>query len=104
MMMTMLNFDDRSLLVIVIETDNVERMKKADPVTLESRLCGGILPEPLFPKNFSILLAYESEDAELYAMAKRPPWEFVRWLERGRTWRENVDGKKNAFNLPKEKD
>jgi len=103
MLMLMLNFKGRSLLVVTMEKDNLDRMKKADPITLESTLAGGLLPPPLHPENFSVLFAYEEDDVELYRRAKGNVGELIRWLERGRTWKEGVDGKKNAFNMPKER-
>jgi len=60
----------RSVLVVVIEADNLERMKKADPVTLESYRAGGVLPPPMFPLNLSVLVAYEEDQTTLYALAK----------------------------------
>ncbi len=100
MVTMMINFSDRSLLVVVIERENLDRMRKADPITLESFKHGGLLPVPEHPDNFSVIIAYEEDDAELYRMARGPLREFVRWLERERRWNDNTDGKKNAFKLP----
>jgi hypothetical protein len=93
--------EQRSVLLIVLEKDNLERMKTADPVTLESRQQGGGLPPPKYPTNFSILIGYDEDQDTLYAMAKAAGKtqegmvEFFKYLERGRKFIEGVDGVKN---------
>lgn len=97
MIAAMLNIKElqTSILIVVIEPENLERMKTGDPATLESISKGGILVPPLFPLNFSTLLAYEPDTAELYIKAQGPPEDFLRWLERGRKWDPAKDGKEN---------
>ena len=89
----------RSILVVVIEKDNLDRMEKADPITLESRPQGGMLPAPGYPHDFSILIAYEADDAALYAKAKAGGPELLQWLERGRVFKPGIDGKGEAFKV-----
>jgi len=98
MVAAMLNIKEMfsSVLVVVIEPDNLERMKTGDPATLESISQGGILPPPMFPLNFSTLIAYEPDTAELYIKAQGPPLEFLKWLERGRKWVPGKDGVENT--------
>jgi hypothetical protein len=91
----------RSVLLVVIEKDNFERMQKADPVTLESLREGGMLPPPMFPLNMSMLVAYEEDREKLYALAKaandsdKGVKAFMEYLERGRTFIAGVDGVEN---------
>ena len=60
----------RSIIVIVIEPDNLERMSKGDPATLESRSLGGIMPRIRFSRELCRApSAYELDEVELY---KRP--------------------------------
>lgn len=92
-----------SVLVIVIERDNLERMKTGDPATLESIHKGGVLIPPQYPQRFSVLVAYEEDDAELYRRVKGDLGELMVWLERGRKFIEGLDGKENAFSFRKEK-
>jgi hypothetical protein len=94
---------NESILLVVIERDNLERMRTADPITLESIQKGGILSAPHYPMSFSVLVAYEEDDAELYRMAKGPPLELLKWLERGRKWVPGLDGKENSFSIRKGK-
>jgi len=95
----------RSVLIVVIEPDNLERMKKADPVTLESSLQGGLLKPPAYPLDFSVLIGYEEDSAKLYELAKaaRTPHavlELLKWLERGRVFDpKQGDGVENARRL-----
>jgi hypothetical protein len=97
MLVTMVNdsFAKRSILYVVIEKANLERMEKADPITIESALEGGVMPPAQFPENFSLLIAYEPNSEELDEMARRGGVEFMRYLERGRTWKPEVDGVDN---------
>jgi hypothetical protein len=103
MMMTMLNIDEqeKSILFVVIETTNLVRMEKADPITLESPKAGGILPEPKYPGDFSVLIAYEPDTDALYAKAKEGGIALLMWLERGRKFIAGLDGKGEAFRVPK---
>jgi hypothetical protein len=98
MIAAMLNIKElqQSILIVVIEPENLERMKTGDPATLESIAKGGILVPPLFPLNFSTLLAYEPDTAELYIKAQGPPLEFLQWLERGRVFIPGKDGVENS--------
>jgi hypothetical protein len=94
MLVAMVNIYElkKSILYVVIERDNLARMEKADPFTLESVIEGGVMPKVEFPENFSMLLAYEPDQEELMEMARRGGVEFMRYLERGRVWKPGVDG------------
>jgi hypothetical protein len=98
MIVTMVNdpLQKRSILLVIMEQDNVQRMEQADPITLESRRAGGVLPAPDFPGDFSLLIAYEPDSAELYKRMAGDRLEFMRWLERGRRWDPEKDGIQNA--------
>ena len=71
----------RTVIVVVIEADNMQRMKKGDPATLEHRNRGGILPTIDYPENYAVLVAYEEDEVELYKKAKTG--ELLQYLERG---------------------
>jgi hypothetical protein len=104
MICAMLNIDpqQKSILFIVIEKDNLDRMKKADPITIESVKSGGILGQPKYPKDFSLLVAYEDDSPELYKlMQKGNPYDILQYLERGRVFDPNVDGKVHVVKLNK---
>jgi hypothetical protein len=102
MVIGMLDIDElsQSILFIVLEKDNVERMKMADPVTLESIRKGGMLAPIMYPRNFSILVAIEEDSDEVYRRARGNRMEFLEWLERGRVFIEGVDGKVHGFRIP----
>lgn len=102
----MINLDglQQSILLVVIEHDNFDRMKKADPITLESTQAGGLLPPPSYPLNLSLLIAYEEDQDDLYRRAKKNAAEMLKWLERGRVFIKGVDGKSEAFRIPREDD
>lgn len=104
MIVSMLDIDktQESILVVVIEKDNLERMENADPITLESIHRGGMMPVPKYPQAFSMLIACEKDEVELYRRVREEgAVELFAWLERGRTWVEGVDGKGNSFVIRK---
>lgn len=103
MIMAMVDVDQlkKSILCVVIETNNLVRMEKADPVTLESIKEGGLLPAPKYPENLSLLIAYEPDIDELYKRAREGGPKLLAWLERGRKFIPGVDGKVEAFRVPK---
>lgn len=90
--------EKRTLIVIVIEPDNMKRMEKADPISLESLKAGGMLQPPMFPFNTSLLIAYEEDHSKLVKLAQANVIEFIRYLERGRQFIDGVDGIKH--NVP----
>jgi hypothetical protein len=104
MLVTMVNdsFTKRSVLYVVIEKDNLERMEKADPFTLEAVREGGVMPPIEFPDNFNLLIAYEPNSEELQEMARRGGFEFMRYLERGRVWKPEVDGVANVQRITRD--
>lgn len=87
----------RSIIVIVIEPDNLERMSKGDPATLESRSLGGIMPRIDFPENYAVLVAYELDEVELYKKARAG--ELLGYLERGRRFIKGLDGAENSCKI-----
>ena len=84
----------RSVMLIIIEKDNLERMKQADPITIEGRSLGGqIMPKVMFPENLSLLIAYEEDQDELYRVCRtKNALLILGYLERGRRWKPDVDG------------
>jgi hypothetical protein len=105
MIATMLDIDKtkESILLVVIEQDNLVRMENADPVSLESIKRGGMLPAPKYPGDLSILIAYEKDDAELYRRVREESVvDLLYWLERGRVYIEGVDGKNRGFTIRKD--
>jgi hypothetical protein len=92
----------RTVLCIVLEKDNLDRMREGDPVTLESPDAGGLLRRPRFPEGLSILVAYLEDSAEFYEIADKNvgnPRALLRYLEKKRQWRPEVDGVANSTNL-----
>jgi hypothetical protein len=97
-----LNLPGETILVVILERDNLERMKTGDPVTLESGPRGGLVPTLVYPENTSLLIAYEEDSAVIYEMASRKDFAgIVRHLERGRQWKPGFDGVQWARSLSK---
>jgi hypothetical protein len=98
MLAAMLNIHElqQSIMIVVIEKGNLRRMELGDPATLESTNNKGVLPPPLYPQNFNVLIAYDEDEKKLYEMAKGPPMEFLYYLERGRKFYPEIDGTENA--------
>jgi hypothetical protein len=95
----------RSVLVVVIEQDNLERMKTADPITLLSRKQGGILPAIIYPDNFECLIAYELESGELYSLIDQgDSAALIEWLARGYRYKKSDgDGIYTSVQMDKKK-
>lgn len=80
-------------LVIVIEQDNLDRMIKADPLTLETRALGGFLPTVEQPDKMQIVIAYEPVSEALYEVMRTNDMDAIwKYLHRGYEYTE-VDGK-----------
>jgi hypothetical protein len=94
---------EQSILIIVIESGNLRRMELGDPATLESTNNGGILTPPLYPQNFNMLIAYDTDEKKLYEMAQLPPADFLRYLERGRKFYKEIDGVENTIKIERAK-
>lgn len=101
MIASVINFSqqERSLILIVLERDNLDRMKSADPVTLETKELYGVLDPPAYPNRLSLIIAYEEDDAELYRMATQADAsELMNYLSRGIKFLPE-DGSSKAFVL-----
>jgi hypothetical protein len=63
----------RSYIIIVIEQDNFERMRRADLLTLAPQSIGGMLQPVRFPANLHLLVAYEDPEmiGRLYELQMR---------------------------------
>jgi hypothetical protein len=105
MIAAMLNLQElkQSILIVVIESGNLRRMELGDPATLESTNNGGVLTPPLYPLNFNVLIAYDTDEKKLHEMAKGNPMEFLRYLERGRKFYKEIDGAENAMRIERER-
>jgi hypothetical protein len=89
-----------SILVIVIEQDNLERMREADPITLETKLSGGVLPVPEYPDRLRILIAYEEDDVKLWQLARSNNLgDLLHYLARGWKFKRGLDGTEHSFKL-----
>lgn len=75
----------QSLLIIVLGAENLERMRRGDPIVLAAPSSGGIVFSKVeFPNNCGILISYEEEDAPLYDLVRRgDAIAIARYLERG---------------------
>jgi hypothetical protein len=73
-----------SWLVVVIEPDNLRRMKEHDPITLHSQTFGGYLKPIEHPKRFHMIVCYEEEVTLVYEYMKARDFTGLRkYLERG---------------------
>lgn len=103
MLATMIDIDAEkaSLLICVIEPENFERMRLADPITMFPLSSGGVLATAKYPANMRMIIAYEEDVFEVHRLFKSGGTlgELIRYLERGYTWKEDRDGMKNGFRL-----
>jgi hypothetical protein len=102
MIATLVNHDElrTSYLVVVIQPDNLKRMRKADPVTLETVAMHGILPVAKYPDRLAVLIAYEEDEEEVYRVATSGSFaEMSKYLTRGYKFLRDDDGTERAFSL-----
>jgi hypothetical protein len=101
MIASVVNDDEkqRSYLIVIIQPDNLERMRKADPLTLETER--GILPPVKYPARLNVLIAYEEDDFKINKLALEGDTpEIFRYIMRGFKFsREQGDGTENSFKL-----
>lgn len=92
MIVSMIDVDEtqQTLWLFILQPENLKRMKKADPVTLESESVGGILTTPRYPGNMMILLAYEEDEEKVVRSKEAGMGELLFHLMRGRP-RQGVD-------------
>lgn len=80
-------------IVVVIEQNNMDRMVKSDPITLETQALGGFLPSVMQPDQLQIVIAYEPASEALYEVMRTDDMDAVwKYLYRGYEYTE-VDGK-----------
>ena len=72
MIIFLINDDDeqRSVLYMVIEKENLDRMAEADPVTIPSLQAGGMIAPIQFPANLSVVVCYEPDKGKLMEAAR----------------------------------
>ena len=73
------------IVIVVLEAENLERMKQADPADLQllDYVKGPMLNAPL--KQLDMVIAYEDDLTEIMRIKESEgPWGIVKWLERGR--------------------
>jgi hypothetical protein len=94
--------EKQTVILLIIEPENLERMSKGDPATLESVAMGGVLPNVEYPENYGVIVAYETDSLELYKKTRGGDLgELLRYLNRGRRFIQGVDGTGNAFKIPR---
>jgi hypothetical protein len=83
---------ETTLIVIVLEEDNLRRMAQADPITLECGEAGGLLQPIRYPNRVRMLIAHEPDVGPIYQMMKeRRDAELLEYLMRGYTF-STLDG------------
>jgi hypothetical protein len=94
MMIFQLDSPEDTFLVVVIEKDNMDRMKQGNPITLNPASMGGFLEPVKHPNNLRLLIAYEEDSARLYELQSQGRTkELIEYVMRGYSF-EKVDGKR----------
>lgn len=103
MMAVPVNFHDRqySVFLLIIEKENLDRMKQADPITLEAVSRGGqVLSQIAYPANCSIIVAYEEDDTELYRLVRAgDALALVKYVLRGERFDPASDGPEHLIHF-----
>jgi hypothetical protein len=102
MMATLVNNDERqeSYLIVVLQPDNLARMRKSDPITLETTALGGILPTAKYPEKLALLVAYEEDEVALYRAAQTGNLaDILQLVNRGYKFKRDDDGTERCFSI-----
>jgi hypothetical protein len=85
MITTIANIDEQqqTIIVIVLQPSNLERMRQADPVTMESKALYGSMETIKYPDRVRIMVAYEEDQSELYSKMAQQDQSFIEYLMRG---------------------
>ena len=76
------------VIVLVIESENLERMKQADPYDMLFRHYTNALPVERRLRDVDLVIAYEEDMAEIVKFKEKQDIAgLMRWLERGRVIR-----------------
>lgn len=72
------------VLVAILEKENVDRMRQADPLDFQVRNCSGVDHSARL-RDLEIVIAYEEDLNQMIEFQKnRDLVGFIKWLERGR--------------------
>lgn len=94
----------QSLLIVVLEKNNVERMQAADPLTIECKVAGGLMPTIEYPDQLNLMIAYEDRVDWIGELAEKGDLgEIIRRLNRGFKYVEGEDGIEHTTRLPRGK-
>lgn len=70
MLFTQVDTAHETIIIIILERENLARMKAADPVTLEPVQYGGVLQKIGHPHSVRIVIAYEDPADSVYEIAR----------------------------------
>lgn len=92
---------EKTLVMLIIEKNNLERMKAGDPITIESVSDGGVLLKKVkYPGNMSWMIAYSEDDRVLYRLARNGDLAGIAThIQRNRKWVPEEDGRNNIVSL-----
>jgi hypothetical protein len=78
--------------IVMVQPDNLERMKQSDPVTLQN-FAGGLLRRITYPNCVRLIVAFEEHIKPLEALAKAHDIDgLIKYVERGYDFKPMLDG------------
>lgn len=60
-----------SYLIVIIQPNNLERMKQGDPITLNPSYMGGVLRPARYPTELRVCIGYEHDAAKVREFTDR---------------------------------
>jgi len=82
-----------TIMIIIIQPDNFERMKVGDPLTFQSASLGGLLPTIAYPNRLYMVIAYEEDLSKVYELSGDGKYaELMNYLHRGYSYVSGLDG------------
>jgi hypothetical protein len=86
--------EQTSGVIVVIEPDNLERMKTGDPITIEPGTRGGVLRPAKYPQSFGFIICFEADPGPVYELVQKGnTGGLLKYLMRGYRYKPE-DGKK----------
>lgn len=86
------NHNGTTYIIVIIEPANLERMKRADPITL-TNVVGGFLKPISYPHRVKVCIAFEDQIEPIQQMVDEDRIDdLVNYLERGYKFTPMLDG------------
>ena len=97
MLLIPINTEESTLILVVLEKDNLDRMKQADPITMSYSDIKDMV-DIRHPNNYHLVVAYEENTEYLISLIKDGKISVaLKYLNRGYNFIPGIDGNISLF-------